>query len=50
MGVFGKGQGGYLAGMIIGQDKDLFRCGVLVNPITNFLLAGNNKMITFLYM
>ncbi|EEB12760.1 dipeptidyl-peptidase, putative [Pediculus humanus corporis] len=39
MGVFGKGQGGYLAGMIIGQDKDLFRCGVLVNPITNFLLA-----------
>ncbi|KAL0277760.1 UNVERIFIED_CONTAM: hypothetical protein PYX00_004935 [Menopon gallinae] len=41
MGVFGEGHGGYVAATILMQDRDLFRCGVSVNPITSFLLTDS---------
>lgn len=40
IGIFGMGYGGYLAALAMSQDTDLFKCGVSVNPVTNFLLTG----------
>ncbi|KAK6616843.1 hypothetical protein RUM43_014984 [Polyplax serrata] len=39
IGIFGMGYGGYLAALAMSQDTDLFKCGVSVNPVTNFLLT-----------
>jgi len=44
--VFGLGHGGYMATMILSKDRDkVFKCGVAVNPITNFELTGRKRCL-----
>ncbi|KAL1376328.1 hypothetical protein pipiens_016960, partial [Culex pipiens pipiens] len=36
--VWGWGYGGYVATMILGSQQDVFKCGISVSPITDWLL------------
>lgn len=37
VGVWGWGYGGYVAAMILGSNKKVFKCGTAVSPITDWL-------------
>lgn len=37
VGVWGKGFGGYVTAMILGSNKKVFKCGVAVSPITDWI-------------
>lgn len=49
IGIFGTGYGGYVAATVLAKDaENIFRCGVSVNPISSFLLAGTVYIYFFL--
>lgn len=37
VGVWGWGYGGYVAAMVLASNKQVFKCGVAVSPITDWL-------------
>ena len=37
VGVWGWGYGGYVTTMILGSQQTVFKCGVAVSPITDWL-------------
>lgn len=37
VGVWGWGYGGYVAAMVLGSNKQVFKCGTAVSPITDWL-------------
>lgn len=37
VGVWGWGYGGYVTSMVLGSQQDVFKCGVAVNPIADWL-------------
>jgi cephalosporin-C deacetylase-like acetyl esterase len=37
VGVWGWGFGGYVSAMILGSNKKVFKCGVAVSPITDWI-------------
>ncbi|XP_033209762.1 inactive dipeptidyl peptidase 10 isoform X2 [Belonocnema kinseyi] len=37
VGVWGWGYGGYVTAMVLGSQQDVFKCGVSVNPIADWL-------------
>lgn len=39
--VWGWGYGGYVATMILGSQQDVFKCGISVSPITDWLLYNS---------
>lgn len=40
-GIWGWSYGGYASGMVLAEDKEnVFRCGISVAPVTDWLLYG----------
>lgn len=37
VGVWGWGFGGYVTAMILGSNKKVFKCGIAVSPITDWI-------------
>lgn len=47
IGVWGWSYGGFASAMILAQDKEVFRCGISVAPVTSWAHYGNNFHICF---
>lgn len=37
VGVWGWGFGGYVTAMVLGSNKKVFKCGIAVSPITDWI-------------
>ncbi len=37
VGVWGWGYGGYVTAMLLGTQQDVFKCGIAVSPISDWL-------------
>jgi len=44
--VWGWSYGGFAAAMILSQDKEVFRCGISVAPITSWTHYGKSYLLT----
>lgn len=45
IGVWGWGYGGYVTAMIMGSQQQVFKCGVSVSPITDWLYYSKCEQI-----
>ncbi|XP_014238564.1 inactive dipeptidyl peptidase 10 isoform X1 [Trichogramma pretiosum] len=41
VGIWGWGYGGYVTSMVLGSQQDVFKCGVAVNPISDWLFYNS---------
>ena len=52
VGVWGWGFGGYVTTMILGSNKKVFKCGIAVSPISDWIYYSklNKKKSIFIYI
>lgn len=43
VGVWGWGYGGYVTAMLLGSQQNIFKCGIAVSPITDWLYYSKFK-------
>lgn len=46
VGVWGWGYGGYVTSMVLGSQQNVFKCGVAVNPIADWLYYSEFLLYT----
>jgi len=49
VGVWGWGFGGYVTTMILGSNKKVFKCGIAVSPISDWIYYSKLKKKFFIY-
>lgn len=49
VGVWGWGYGGYVTAMVLGSQENVFKCGVAVNPIADWLFYSKKFFYLFLF-
>lgn len=50
VGVWGWGYGGYVTSMVLGTQQNVFKCGISVSPITDWLYYSKFiQIIDFVY-
>lgn len=47
VGVWGWGYGGYVTAMVLGSQENVFKCGVAVNPIADWLFYSKKFFYLF---
>lgn len=45
VGVWGWGYGGYVTAMVLGSQQKVFKCGIAVSPITDWLYYSKTYFI-----
>lgn len=45
VGIWGWGYGGYVTAMVLGAQQPVYKCGVSVSPITDWLFYSKYKFI-----
>ena len=45
VGVWGWGYGGYVTSMVLGSQQSVFKCGVAVNPIADWLYYSKYRLL-----
>lgn len=50
VGVWGWGYGGYVTAMVLGSQQDVFKCGVSVNPIADWLYYSKFALFHFIIL
>lgn len=48
VGVWGWGYGGYVTTMLLGSQQKVFKCGIAVSPITDWLYYSKSTILIFL--
>lgn len=48
VGIWGWGYGGYVTAMVLGAQQQVYKCGVSVSPITDWLFYSKYKFMLFL--
>lgn len=47
VGIWGWGYGGYVTAMVLGTQQEIYKCGISVSPITDYLFYSKyTKLIT----
>ena len=50
VGVWGWGFGGYVTTMILGSNKKVFKCGIAVSPISDWIYYSKLKKKIYIYI
>lgn len=47
VGIWGWGYGGFVTAMVLGAQQPVYKCGISVSPITDFLYYSKYNISTF---
>ena len=49
VGIWGWGYGGYVTSMVLGTQQDVFKCGIAVSPIADWLYYSKFYCVFLLF-